>query len=230
MRLRMGEKLGKILRRPALRPEDPLQHRHTGDQFFLTDRDGGRIDGNWASAQMMQNHVYRNGAILESYAETAALMREWHPDIVLSGHRPPMYTDAAFFALLDDWGTQFANLHRDAMALGDDEEHFGLDSWGGWIWPYRLHAREGEPVKVRVTVRNPLPRKAKLTVRLVGPRDWRGESATVDAEPRGEASCDLSVWPDGPCRRQPIAAEILVGERTFGQVAEALVTVGGAAF
>jgi len=203
---------------------------HTGDQFFLTDRDGGRIAGDWANAQMMQNHVYRNGAFLESYAETAALMREWRPDIVLSGHRPPMRTDEAFFALLDDWGRQFADLHRGAMALGDDAEHFGLDSWGGWIWPYRVHAREGEPVKVRVMVRNPVPSKARLTVRLVGPRGWRGETATVDAVPRGEASCDLSIVPDGPCRRQPIAAELLIGDRTFGQVAEALVTVGGLAF
>jgi len=209
---------------------DGKRFAHTGDQFFLTDRDGGRIDGDWAKAQMMQNHVYRNGAFIESYRETASLMRDWRPDIVLSGHRLPMHTDETFFALLDDWGKSFAELHRGAMALGDDEAHFGLDSWGGWIWPYRVHVREGEPVRVRATVRNPLPAKARLTVRLVGPQSWRGDTVTVDAEPRGEASCELSIQPNGLCRRQPIAAELIVGERTFGQVAEALVTVGGVGF
>src|SRR5581483_10894734 len=81
---------------------DGKRFAHTGDQFFLTDRSGDRIDGDWANAQMMQNHVYRNGASIQSYRETAALMREWRPDIVLSGHRLPMRTDEAFFALLDD--------------------------------------------------------------------------------------------------------------------------------
>jgi len=209
---------------------DGKRFAHTGDQFFLTGGNGAGSEGGWAGAQMQQNHVYRNGAFIDSYRETAALMRDWRPDIVLSGHRLPMHTDAAFFSLLDDWGEKFAELHRSAMVLGDDEEHFGLDSWGGWIWPYRIHVQEGETIKARVIVRNPLPTKATLTVRLVGPEGWRGETVSVDADPRGEASCELSILPSDPCRRQPIAAELLVGDRTFGQVAEALVTVGGAAF
>jgi hypothetical protein len=141
-----------------------------------------------------------------------------------------MRTDEAFFALLDAWGERFAELHRSAMVLGDNEAHFGLDSWGGWIWPYRLHVKEGEPVRARVTVRNPLPAAAKLTVRLVGPEGWRGRAIEIEAGPREEASCDLSILPAGACRRQPIAAELLIDERSFGQVAEALVTVGGPAF
>jgi glyoxylase-like metal-dependent hydrolase (beta-lactamase superfamily II) len=203
---------------------------HSGDQYFFQRADGSSAVDDWPNAMVMQNHVFRNGAFLSSYRDSAAILRAWRPDILISGHSGPVHTDDAFFALLDAWGDTFDEIHRDAMALKDDEIHFGLDSWGGWIWPYRIHVAEGEPVNARITVRNPLPIAADLTVRLVGPEGWRGTSTEVRAGPREEASCDLSISPSGPCRRQPIAVEILVGDRTFGQVAEALVTVGGCAF
>ena len=64
------------------------------------------------------------------------------------------------------------------MPLGDDEPHFNLDSWGGWIWPYRTTLPQPATVTVTVTVRNPLPRQALLTVKLAGPHGWIGSSAT----------------------------------------------------
>ena len=81
-----------------------------------------------------------------------------------------------------------------------------------------------------MTVRNPLPEVATLTVRLVGPEGWEGSHVDLDAGPRAEVSGTLTIRPAGACRRQPIAAELLVGDLSFGQVAEALVTVGGEAF
>jgi glyoxylase-like metal-dependent hydrolase (beta-lactamase superfamily II) len=203
---------------------------HTGDQFFFERPDGAIARDDWSHANVMQNHVYRNGAFLDSFRESAAILRLWRPDIVITGHREPMHTDESFFRLLDEWGELFDQLHRQAMELADDEAHFGVDSWGGWIWPYRIHVAEGESVTARVTVRNPMPQSTALTVRLVGPEGWRGTSAEVHAGPRSEVGCNLTITPDKPCRRQPIAAELLVGGRTFGQVAEALVTVGGSGF
>jgi glyoxylase-like metal-dependent hydrolase (beta-lactamase superfamily II) len=209
---------------------DGKRFAHTGDQLLLNNTNCAQGEGIPANATIYQNHVYRNGAFIGCYRETAELLKRWRPDIVLSGHRLPVYTNKTFFALLDDWGSQFDEMHCSAMVLGEDEAHFGLDSWGGWIWPYRLCVREGEAVCVHVNVRNPLPTPADLTVRLVGPQGWRGSSATMKALPRGEEGCDLTIMPNGRCRRQPIAAELLIGERSFGQVAEALVTVGGPTF
>ena len=203
---------------------------HMGDQYFFERADGSPAGDDWTHAQVSQNHVYRNGAFLDSYRESAAILREWKPDILISGHRPPIHTDDAFFALVDEWGEAFADLHLEAMALGDDQSHFGLDSWGGWIWPYRIHVADGETVRARVTVRNPLPRATTLSVCLVGPEGWRGTAVDVEAGPRAEATCTLEIIPSGPCRRQPIAAELGAAGRSFGQVAEALVTVGGDRF
>jgi hypothetical protein len=116
------------------------------------------------------------------------------------------------------------------MALREEEEHFGLDSRAGWITPYRIRIAEGGLIRARVTVRNPLPAAATLNLRLVGPKGWRGEPATVAAGPRAEVQCDLAMTVGGRCHRQPIAVELSVGERHFGQIAEALVTVGGDVF
>ena len=112
----------------------------------------------------------------------------------------------------------------------DQETHFDLDSWGGWIWPYRTVKPGPEPVNLTVTVRNPYPRGATLEVKLEGPEGWSGTGATLSAGPREEVSCQLQITPAGACRRQPVAVDLVADGRPFGQVAEALVTVGGDRF
>jgi glyoxylase-like metal-dependent hydrolase (beta-lactamase superfamily II) len=203
---------------------------HTGDQHFFDRPKLDPDEGSWKGVRPNQNEVYRNGAFTHSFRDSAALLAKWRPDIIISGHQHAMYTDDGFFRLLTWWGDEFERIHREAMLLDDDAPHFEADGWGGWIWPYRVHVAEGESATVTVTVRNPLPEAATLTVRLVGPEGWRGEETALDAAPRAEVSATLAIRPAGPCRRQPIAAELLVGDRSFGQVAEALVTVGGERF
>jgi hypothetical protein len=137
-----------------------------------------------------------------------------------------MFTDDAFFDHMAAWSGDYADLHRNIMPLGDDEAHFNLDSWGGWIWPYRTHRAAVEPFLVRVTVRNPLPRRARLDVRLVGASGWAGEHAVLEAEARAEVEATLGITPSGPCRRQPFAVELTADGQCFGQVAEGLATLG----
>ena len=154
----------------------------------------------------------------------------WHPEIVFQGHQSAFHTDDAFFAHIAAWETDYATLHRQLLPLGDEEVHFDLDSWGGWLWPYRTHLATPEPFTLTATVRNPLPEAAALTVRLVGPEGWVGETKTLSASARVEVACELSITPSGFCRRQPIAVELTAAGRPFGQVAEALVTIGEGAF
>ncbi len=211
---------------------DGQRFAHTGDQYFFQDSSGNWTDdtGNWDGKQVFQNHVYRNGALLDGYALSGHWMTTWRPDIVLSGHQPPMYTNAAFFKLIEQWASEYADLHRLAMVLGEEEIHFNLDSWGGWIWPYRTHIPTPAPVSVTVTVRNPLPQAAMLDVRLVGATGWVGSSARLQAGARAEVSCQLQITPTGACRRQPFAVELVAEGRPFGQVAEAMITVGSGEF
>jgi len=204
---------------------DGRRFAHTGDQYFFQK---GVTD--WANNPVMQNHVYRNGALLDGYRQSGDWMCRWRPEIVLSGHQPAMFTDDAYFQRISDWSTEYAELHQRAMVLGDEELHFNLDSWGGWIRPYRTHLKSPGPARVTVTVRNPYPHAAELEVVMAVPRGWEGSRATLSAGPRAEVSCELSFSPDAPCRRRPIAVELTANGRRFGQVAEALVTVGGERF
>lgn len=204
---------------------DGKRFAHTGDQYFFTNGVEEFVNNGRA-----QNHVYRNGALLDGYAVSGRWMLDWRPDIVLQGHQPAMHTDAAFFRHIEAWTEDYADLHRQIMPLGNDETHFNLDSWGGWLWPYRTHLAAPEPFTVTATVRNPFPHAAKLEVRLVGPGNWEGSAATLDAPGRAEVSCPLTLRPTGTCRRQPFAVELTANGHPFGQVAEALVTIGGAQF
>jgi glyoxylase-like metal-dependent hydrolase (beta-lactamase superfamily II) len=214
---------------------DGKRFAHTGDQYFFMYPDGNWPDRaagpivRWDDKVIFQNHVYRNGALLDGFAQSAAWLRAWRPDIVLSGHQMAMLTDDKFFDLVAAWTQEYEELHRQIMPLGDDETHFNVDSWGGWIWPYRVTIEQPAPISLTVTVRNPLPRRAELTVRLVGPAGWEGGSATLHADPRAEGSAELQITPNGACVLQPIAAELTVDGQPFGQVAEALVSVGRAA-
>ena len=210
---------------------DGKRYAHTGDQYFFA-------KGGWSGEPLapieeqvrLQNHVYRNGATLDGYDISRDWMLKWKPEIVIQGHQAPFHTNDAFFKHIEAWATDYKEKHKRMMVLGDDEAHFNVDSWGGWVWPYRSHLKSVAPVTVTATVRNPLPRAAKLDVRLVGPTGWVGTSASLTAAGRAEVSCDLTITPSAPCRRQPIAVELSVEGRPFGPVAEALVSVGSVIF
>ena len=204
---------------------DGKRFAHTGDQYFFT---GDLKD--WEKNERLQNHVYRNGALLDGYEESGRWLLEWQPDVVIQGHQPAFFTDDAFFDHIKRWRYDYETLHKNVMPLDDDETHFNLDSWGGWIWPYRIHLAEPGPAEVTVTVRNPFPRQVILEVTLVGPKGWRGESVSLQANPRSEISCTLSIEPNNPCRRQPFAVDLVADGQPFGQVAEALMTVGPSEF
>jgi hypothetical protein len=169
--------------------------------------------------------VFRNGALLDGYEQSAQWMLDWRPEVVLQGHQPAMFTDEHFFRHIAEWTNDYSGLARAVMPLEEIDIHFNLDSWGGWIWPYRVVRETLDAFQVRVTVRNPFPDKAQMEVRLVGPPSWYGETKTLPAEGREEVSSELSMIPGEPCYRQPIALELTVNRVPFGQVAEAIVTI-----
>jgi hypothetical protein len=141
---------------------DGQRFAHTGDQYFFVNGWGTALPS-FDENSRLPNHVYRNGALLDGYNQSSKWMLNWRPDIVLQGHQPPFFTDEAFFKHIEEWPKEYRATHQRVMVLGDNDTHFNLDSWGGWIWPYRTHLQGAGSARVRVTVRNPLPREATLT-------------------------------------------------------------------
>ena len=103
-----------------------------------------------------------------------------------------------------------------------------MDSRAAWIEPYRVQMGSAERIEFTVHVRNPYPNSAKIILRAIVPEAWESEDVTVELESRSEGATSIFVDP-GPgsvCRRQPVAVELISPDRSFGQMAEALVTIG----
>lgn len=196
----------------------------TGDQYFFNDWQSTDFSHNAS----LHNHVYRNGALLESFHASNVIVRDLKPEMILPGHGPAYHTDAHFFRQLASYAEEYRAIHADAMPLGAEEIHFEVDSRGAWLEPYRIRQECAAPLVYHAVVRNPLPTAAALTVRMVGPTGWDGSGATIAAAPRAEVEVELTLIPPPgiTCRRQPVALELTIGGRPFGQVAEALVTIG----
>ena len=151
---------------------DGLRYAHTGDQYGFIPKSSrqthtvepvkGDAISDWAAVVHQENHVYRGGAHLDSFAHSGAWLKAQRPDIVLSGHWAPFRADEAFYDLIDERTQRYEDVHRRAMPLAETDVHFDVDSWGGWLWPYRLHLADGETATVRATVRNPMPHAATL--------------------------------------------------------------------
>ncbi len=203
---------------------DDTDFMATGDQYFFNDWQSTDFAHNSA----LHNHVYRNGASLKSFHASNAFMCNLKPEMVLPGHGPAYRTDEHYFRLLADYANEYVAIHRHAMPLGEEDVHFEVDSRAAWLAPYRIRLDAVAPLMYRAVVRNPLPTTAELAVRLVGPVGWTGSSAVVSAAPRAEVEVPLTLTPppNTTCRRQPVALELTIGDRLFGQVAEALVTIG----
>ena len=209
---------------------DGVHYLHCGDQYLST---GCFLDmprpadywPDWTSETLFPTHVYRNGLTLTCYRESAALLRRERPDIILSGHQPAFPLDDAFLDVIDQHAAEFEAGHRAAMVLDDGAAHFGADSWGGWVVPYRTILPGPGVMHATAHVRNPLPQAAKLKVRLVGPDGWAGPWASTTAQGRAEAALELTMDLPQPCTTRPVAIELVADGRPFGQIAEALVTV-----
>ena len=194
----------------------------TGDQYFFLDF------GKSPSGPMMHNHVYRNGANLESFTESARLVETIRPDIILPGHGIAYRTTDEFYDRIREYEKDYRELHEAIMPLDGDAPHFDVDSRSGWLEPYRIRTDSARRLELRATIRNPLPCKASAVVRLIGPAGWRSEPAEATLPPRGEERIDLFIDPpaEARCRRQAIVVELIVDGKPYGQIAEALVTIG----
>jgi glyoxylase-like metal-dependent hydrolase (beta-lactamase superfamily II) len=203
---------------------DGIRYVHGGDQYSPVPAADG------ASWSFTADYVYANGAHLDSYRASAAWIAAFRPDVVLSGHWAPVETSQAYFDALADYGREYERRHRRVMALAPEEAHFGVDSMAGWIWPYRVHLSEPGPIDFAVTVRNPLATDTTMRLCLSGPDGWEGSTVEIPVRAREEAVAHMSLTAGCEVRRQPVVVEVHAGGRPFGQLLEALVTVGGSAF
>jgi glyoxylase-like metal-dependent hydrolase (beta-lactamase superfamily II) len=174
------------------------------------------------------NYTYANRLRIGDYVDSAHLYRHLRPQLIISGHWSPVWVDERYLQDLTERGATLERLHQELLPL--DEVDFEAGGLGAWIEPYLTQLLDGDEAQVRVTVRNPFARDEIARIALAVPRGWVATPSVSDlAIPsHRSASVGFSVRPSPGTRvrRARIAADVTVGERRFGQLAEALITVG----
>jgi glyoxylase-like metal-dependent hydrolase (beta-lactamase superfamily II) len=172
------------------------------------------------------NYFYRNRFQVDDYVRSAALYRRLRPDIVVTGHWFPLDVTDEYLDRIEADGKRLAELHRELLPL--DEVDFGAEGFGARMVPYRSTVSSGETVELAVEVLNPFDRAEVARVRLALPSGWSASPDEAEAQlgPHAAGVLRFSVRPvSGPVRRARIGADLTVGDRRFGQQAEALVDV-----
>jgi len=190
--------------------------------------DGVRVlatgDQQSGEARPILNYQYRNRFRSDDFVASAELYRRLRPEVIVSGHWPPLaVTDALLDGLAAD-GARVAELHRELLP---DEAGFGPGGFGARIEPYRSTVATGAAVELDIEVRNPFDRPETAVVRLVVPAGWAEPAPQeVALPPRGEAVLHFAAVAGPAARRARVGADLTVGGVPFGQQAEALVNVG----
>ena len=189
---------------------------------------GDQQDGRWVAGEQPEylNYQYRNGFRHGDFRRSAELYRRLAPDLMISGHWLPRPVTTEYLDAILQAGTEVERLHGELLPL----DRFDAGPFGpARIEPYRSLIGPGDLVDLEVVVRNPLPRAADASVRLVVPPGWAvdpAEGLAVGLDPQSEVRLPFRVRAgSGPVRRARIGADVTVGETRLGEVAEALVTV-----
>jgi glyoxylase-like metal-dependent hydrolase (beta-lactamase superfamily II) len=198
---------------------------HTGDQIFFSTDEGLAFK---PGAQLFTNHVYKNGLDIGCYKQTLEEIKRFRPELVLTGHTLPYRTSPSWYEAIAHGAHAFDEVHRALMILEDDQPHFGAESQGGKLKPYRAHVPQGGPVEFEGWALNPFPEQKNARITIVAPPGWQSETVELSLEPREQKNIRITVTPPPGLRvrRQPVGLDLTVGGKPFGQVTEALVTVG----
>nr|QXO96910.1 carbamate hydrolase [Agrobacterium sp.] len=207
---------------------DGLTYAATGDQYLSRKLWNPQPDHSWKEDEWDDVYCYRSGQSESGYRRSEDWLLTVRPDIILNGHQQAILTNDLVFQRTREMTTRFEEIHRELMPLDEEDEHFGFDSTGAWIEPYRLYLSEPGRTSIRVRVRNPLPRSASLQLRLLGPAVFVDGFVTVNCEGHCEAEFEAPVELLHQCRREPAALAMWADGKPFGQVTEVQVTVGHA--
>ena len=215
---------------------DDTRVAHTGDQIFFneltvtlkqTSVDPGRFD--FRQASLFTNHVYKNGVDLGCFGETLEYLTTFRPKLILSGHMKPYAVQPAWYSVIEKGAKRFDALHSKLMAISEDDVHFGIESQAAILKPYRVHLPNSSGlITFRGSVLNPFGQPAKANLAIVVPDGWLSPTADLLLGPKQWEDFLLQVRPppDVRCRRQPVALDLTINQRPFGQVCEALITIG----
>lgn len=169
------------------------------------------------------NYVYQNRYAIGDYAATAALYNRLNPDLILSGHWPPLRVTSEYLQKIASDAEALDRLHREILPETPD---LGAEGFLARISPYQVTAPAGETIPFDVEIRNPFPQPAEANIQVAAPQGWEIEPFEQTLKIADTHHISFKVTPPDPAvRRARIAVDLTIAGQRFGQQAEALVTV-----
>ncbi|HEX6923484.1 MAG TPA: MBL fold metallo-hydrolase [Bacillales bacterium] len=172
------------------------------------------------------NYVYKNGFRAWDFQDSADLYNELKPDLLISGHSEPIWMNEEILKDLSEKGKELEQIHR--ALLPEEIVEFQGDGSAAYFTPYQNYVGREETFTLTATVKNPYENQEIVTIVLSFPTGWKVwndvKQVSIDGKGKGEVTFTITA-PDADERRARFAADITIGDKKFGQQAEALVTV-----
>jgi glyoxylase-like metal-dependent hydrolase (beta-lactamase superfamily II) len=171
--------------------------------------------------------IYRNKMLVDSIAVGVRRLMEFEPELLLTGHTGAMRVDRPMLDEFYAWAKELEGVFTTLVAV-PDEVNFALDPNFATLFPYRTQAWPGQLLGFDLRVTNHSSRPAALRASLALPPGWESKPVVVEREVSGGSSVGLRfslIVPDDASGRHVVCADLTLGERRWGQVAEALVDV-----
>jgi glyoxylase-like metal-dependent hydrolase (beta-lactamase superfamily II) len=173
------------------------------------------------------NYVYHNKFRIWDYIDSAELYKKLRPDLLISGHWDPIHVDTDFLNKIENKGKVLEQLHQDLLPLEDVD--FGAEGFGALIQPYQTTIQGGDTFSVTVVLKNPFHEEQEIVAKMIAPEAWGVENNEFRTNLPGKKSTqfltNITVPKGANAYRERITVDLTVGDRHFGQHAEALVTI-----
>jgi len=172
------------------------------------------------------NYVYANRYRIGDYEASGGLYLHIQPDIILTGHRDPVFVEDGYLQMLQE-RREFDRIHREMLPL--DTVDLGAEGFCALIHPYQLAAKAGGTIQFEVEVINPFQTTEEAIIRIVVPIQWKlaDPVGRIMLPPKAvrKVSFQIRIPEKAIGRRIRLAADICIGAEKFGQQAEALLTI-----
>jgi len=173
--------------------------------------------------------IYRNRMEADSIARGVARLLEFEPEVILTGHSGALEVTRAGLDAFYRWALELAEVFRIVVPT-PEESGFALDPTWATIYPFQNQVAPGETLRLEVRLRNYHSHEATARVSLDLPTGWQAtpdvQEATIAAGAEARLRFAVAIPRDAsPVVRQAITASVALGERNFGPITEALVTV-----
>lgn len=172
--------------------------------------------------------IFRNRMRVDSIATGVLRLMEHEPELLLTGHTGALPVTRA---MLDDfvaWARRVEGVFR-RLVVVPERVNEALDPRWAVIAPYRTTTPAPATVAVEVRLTNLGPEPAEARLVIDPPPGWsvRPEAASAIAEPEVELAIavELDVPAGTRAGRHVITVDVTLGERRWGQLAEAWIDV-----